>query len=252
MRKRVGAIVGAAMATAVVAIACSDASRSVTSLQDGPSVVMALNGDTTKPEPKDKEAQEEAKKALEKEAKEAKEEAKKAEEQAKKAQEEAKKAHEKEAKLGDVKPVPLKRTIKLEHDVKWSFVAGPDGFESSNTAVGLTIWIPAGALTSTRTITVTALHGDKVAYQFGPHGLIFARDVYLTQDLAGTNAEDEKSFPIVGAYFATEELEMDGDVAVVSEILETLPNQHTKRARFPIKHFSGYLVASGRQASGRQ
>src|SRR5687768_9866834 len=78
---------------------------------------------------------------------------------------------------------PIERAMALAVDVTWSFTAGPDGAVSRNDEVGLTIIIPAGALDSTQTITVTALAGGPVAYRFAPH-LEFASAVGLVQDLS--------------------------------------------------------------------
>ncbi len=146
---------------------------------------------------------------------------------------------------------PVKRTTPLADDVTWSFTAGPGGAVSSNSSVGLTISIPAGALSTTQTIIVTALEGSAVAYKFEPHGLVFGRNVTLTQNLRGTSAGGLLSLPILsGAYFATDRLEFSGDLAVVTEILPAVGSLLTKTVSFPIKHFSGYLLASGRADLG--
>jgi len=115
---------------------------------------------------------------------------------------------------------PVHRTTPLPADVTWSFTAGPDGATSSNSAVGLTIVIPSGALSSTETITVTALAGAPVAYGFYPH-LTFAKKVSLTQDLAGTDVTLLGSLVLSGAHF------------------------DTGKATFKVRHFSGWIVASG-------
>src|SRR5688500_15192887 len=81
---------------------------------------------------------------------------------------------------------PVKRNVPLPADVTWSFVAGPSGATSANAAVGLVIVVPPRALSSSKTITVTALKGAPIAYKFEPHGLVFSRKVVLTQDLRGT------------------------------------------------------------------
>ena len=62
-----------------------------------------------------------------------------------------------------------------------------------------------------------------------------------------TSAGGLLSLPLLsGAYFATDRLEFSGDLAVVTEILPAVGNLLTKTASFPIKHFSGYILASGR------
>ena len=151
---------------------------------------------------------------------------------------------------------PVRRNTQLADDVTWSFTAGPNGAVSSNNGVGLTIVIPPYALSSTRTITVTALKGYPVAYKFEPHGLVFNRKVSLTQDLRSTNAGGLLGLggllggvlgggsSLQGAYFSTDRLEMSGDLAKVNELLPGITLSNT--VTFPIQHFSGYIVASGR------
>lgn len=143
---------------------------------------------------------------------------------------------------------PVDRTTPLAEDISWSFTVGPAGAVSSNSGTGLTIAVPANAVSSSITITVTALAGAPVAYRFEPHGLVFARKVTLTQDLRGTTAENLLSSTVLsGAYFATDELELDADgLANVTEIIPASINLLTHTASFPIEHFSGYIYASGR------
>jgi len=103
--------------------------------------------------------------------------------------------------------------------------------------------VPAGALATTETITVTALAGSAVAYGFSPH-LEFARDVRLTQVLTGTNAG---SGLLTGAHFDGDVLQLTSDgLAAVTEIVPTVPNPLTATVRFDVSHFSGWIVASGR------
>jgi hypothetical protein len=147
---------------------------------------------------------------------------------------------------------PVHRNVPLPQDITWSFWAGPNGTSSNNAAVGLSIVIPRGAMTSTQLITVTALAGSPVAYKFEPHGLQFERPVLLTQNLRGTTVGGLLSLPILsGAYFATDRLELDENgLAAVTEILPALTSLLTKTVSFPIEHFSGYIVASGRSGRG--
>ena len=62
------------------------------------------------------------------------------------------------------------------------------GGQISRQSLGLTVIVPAFAVTSTTTITVTAVPGNQVAYEFGPHGLQFNAPVIVRQSLAGTSA----------------------------------------------------------------
>lgn len=141
---------------------------------------------------------------------------------------------------------PITRTTPLANDVSWSFTVGAGGMTSSNSAVGLTIIVPSGAVSSPTVITVTALKGSAVAYSFAPHGLQFSRNVTLTQKLQGTSVGSQLLPSLTGGYFANEDDLLDNGLALVSEVLSGLTNPLTKTFSFPIVHFSGYLVATGR------
>jgi hypothetical protein len=154
--------------------------------------------------------------------------------------------------LGLQTVAPIMRSVPLADDVSWSFTVGPDGAVSSNSAVGLTISVPSGAVSSPTTITVTALQGREVAYRFEPHGLQFARDVTLTQKLTGTSVESELAPQLSGAYFPDDEPALSDGLALVSEVISGLLEPLTQSFSFPITHFSGYLVASGRKDEGTQ
>lgn len=145
---------------------------------------------------------------------------------------------------------PVERKSALAADVSWSFDAGPGGASSHNSAVGVTIEIPAGALSSTQHITVTALAGSAVAYGFSPH-LEFARPVHITQDLRVTKLDGLLTLPLLsGAHFDGDVLSLTSDgLALVDEIVGALANPLTRSVRFDVSHFSGWIVASGR-ASG--
>ncbi len=145
---------------------------------------------------------------------------------------------------------PVERATALPADVTWSFVAGPNGFISSDAATGLTVSVPAGALADDVIITVTALAGTSVAYRFEPHGLQFGSSVLLTQDLTLTTVNLLSGLTLSGAYFTSDTLEFSaGGLAIVTEVIGALANPLTGRASFPIRHFSGYILASGRDDS---
>jgi hypothetical protein len=142
---------------------------------------------------------------------------------------------------------PLERNTPLANDIKWSFTVGPSGGVSSNYASGLTIVVPPGALSTTKTITVTALKGDKVAYGFEPHGLVFERKVVLTQNLRVTNAGLFQA--LSGAHFSGDRPESVGSLIKVTEIVPSLTSIFTRTTSFGIGHFSGWIVATGRASS---
>jgi len=139
---------------------------------------------------------------------------------------------------------PLKRTTPLADDVVWTFVAGPGGAVSRNSAVGLTVTVPAGALETTTTIRVTAVAGSAVAYAFEPH-LEFARGVTLSQSLSGTNAGLLTLYS--GAHFDGDRPTFtSGGLAIVDELVPALGSLLTRTVSFKVDHFSGWIVASGR------
>jgi hypothetical protein len=143
---------------------------------------------------------------------------------------------------------PVHRTTPLPADVSWSFTAGPSGAVSSNSAVGLTIVIPYGALSSTETITVTALAGAPVAYRFEPH-LTFSKKVALTQNLDGTDVGLLGSIVLSGAHFEGDNLELNADgLALVNETVPALLGLLTHTATFKVGHFSGWILASGEES----
>lgn len=140
---------------------------------------------------------------------------------------------------------PVHRTTPLPADVAWTFTAGPGGAISSNESVGLTVMVPPGALSSTQTITVTALAGSPVAYRFEPH-LEFDRKVYLKQSLAGTSVGLLSGLTFKGAHFPGDApVYTDSGLAIVDEVVSALLSVWTRTVTFGVGHFSGWIVASG-------
>ncbi|MGV3709064.1 MAG: hypothetical protein ACO1Q7_09490 [Gemmatimonas sp.] len=115
---------------------------------------------------------------------------------------------------------------------------------------GLRIEIPAGAIPrDTMTITVTALAGRSVAYDFQPHGTTFLKPLAFRQSLTKTTWFQAILKPTLsGGYFAnTAQVDPTTGIALLNEVLPlTILNNE---ARFNIFHFSGYMVSGGRQSS---
>ena len=143
----------------------------------------------------------------------------------------------------------LRRSTALEKDVSYTQTVGVYGGRIVVPNTGLTIEVPYGALKSPTAITVTALAGDKVAYEFGPHGLLFAKPVRVTQSLTGTYAEN-KDVSYEAIYFgpSTDVSLLGGVLCLVLEILHIDLNKTTNSVGFDIRHFSGYLVSTGRMS----
>jgi hypothetical protein len=137
----------------------------------------------------------------------------------------------------------IQRTTPLANDVTWSFTAGPLGATSTNSDVGLTVTIPAGALATTETITVTALAGDAVAYGFAPH-LEFAKRVRLEQNASLINIAG-LLLPMWGAHFDGDAPELLGSLVAATEQVPAILSVLTGKVRFDVSHFTGWILASG-------
>lgn len=138
--------------------------------------------------------------------------------------------------------------VPLQSNVSWSFTAGPAGVRSSNAATGLTIIVPPGALAKNVTITVTAVKGNVVNYQFQPAGLQFAYPVTLTQNMSLTTTllNTLTGTTLKGAYYSSSTLQYNSTTnsATVNEFEPTVTNLLGGAVSWQIKHFSGYVVAS--------
>jgi hypothetical protein len=129
---------------------------------------------------------------------------------------------------------------------------GVFGGRISLPGAGLTVYIPPFALETPTVITVTAVAGNQVAYEFEPHGTQFRVPLIASQNLTGTSASTGGVLPSVlyAGYFANvADLNQLNATALVSELLGTSISS-SGRASFLIGHFSGYLIAAGLADSG--
>jgi hypothetical protein len=138
----------------------------------------------------------------------------------------------------------LTRKTALTQDITVSAVIGKSGGILRIPAAGFELTVPEGAVTSPTAFTVTAIQGNLVAYEFGPHGLKFRVPLKARQDLSGTNWRPINLKPLVAGYFL-ERADLDeGDAkALVSEVIEGLTIPLDKQFNWQIQHFSGYVVA---------
>lgn len=143
---------------------------------------------------------------------------------------------------------PVTREIALPEDQRWSFDVGPSGTTVQYPSAGLTIDVPAGAVSAPTRITCIALRGAAVAYRFEPHGLQFAQPLTLTQAFRGLHlGRSSLGMPaLIGGYFADDSLVTDAHTgrARVREILPVQIDVRRHSAVLRIRHFSGYTVAS--------
>ena len=83
----------------------------------------------------------------------------------------------------------LRRTKPLSRSVSVTETVGAKGGKIKLKAAGVTLEIPAGALSANTTISITAPAGNAVAFQFSPHGLQFGTPASIRLDVKGTTAE---------------------------------------------------------------
>lgn len=144
----------------------------------------------------------------------------------------------------------LQRDVPLAAPITASRTVGFFGGTIAIPQAGLSVYVPVGAVLRTTTITVTAPAGSAVAYEFSPHGTRFLVPLIVTQRLDGTAHEGIPTSSLFAAYFEDlSDLSLGSVVAPVTEILNVvLAGSNT--VRFPIGHFSGYLVATGYKDRG--
>jgi hypothetical protein len=149
----------------------------------------------------------------------------------------------------------LHRTVPLDHDVSASVtIVGNAGGVLRLPEAGLLVTVPAHALPTdaTTTITVTAVAGDAVAYEFEPHGIVFDRPLAATQELSATTwSEHTGRQSLQAAYFASgSDLDVAGGTALVSQLFPTDVVATGKRLHWDIPHFSGYVIVTGKKSGG--
>ncbi|HVX39690.1 MAG TPA: hypothetical protein VHB25_08965 [Gemmatimonadaceae bacterium] len=140
---------------------------------------------------------------------------------------------------------PLQRTSPLPAPLSTSATLGILGGTLSIPGAGITVVVPPLALSGPTTISVTALAGSNVAYEFAPHGIRFHVPLVVTQNLANTQATSSLLNPLsmfVG-YFPDA-----SNVTSVTELLSLGVNLLNQTATFNVWHFSGYIIATGRSA----
>ena len=143
----------------------------------------------------------------------------------------------------------LTRTTPLDADYTVSKIIGPLG-GSLSVPGGLKITVPPLALRRVVILTATALKGNMVAYEFGPHGTVFNVPLVMTQDLRGTSGEGMTgvSTTEVGYFLDRAKLDFASDKASINEFLPaSLSVSLTGESlTYSVKHFSGYVIVTGR------
>ena len=111
------------------------------------------------------------------------------------------------------------------------------------------ITFPVGALSSSTSITITSDNSGYVSYDMQPHGIKFARPVFVTQRLGNTAVYGTpQALNSFGAYFSDNLLDLSGILKAL-EIETTTIFSNSKGApeveTWQINHFSRYMLASG-------
>ena len=138
----------------------------------------------------------------------------------------------------------LRRKEPLAKPITVSARIGFAGGKLEIPEAGLTVEIPVGALIFPTTISVTAIAGENVAYEFGPHGQLFLKRITVKQSLNDTYSLNKKP-QYRAAYFVEDPTTWQEAVVNVLELLTTTYERSGNTARFGIVHFSGYLMSSG-------
>jgi hypothetical protein len=139
---------------------------------------------------------------------------------------------------------PLLRTKPLPSAVTASATIGPLGGVLSIPSAGITVVVPPLAVLKATKISVTALAGSNVAYEFAPHGIKFTVPLVATQSLSGTQARTGgliNPLSLFAGYFPD-----STKVASVTELLNLNVNVLNQTSILTIWHFSGYIIATGR------
>ena len=138
---------------------------------------------------------------------------------------------------------------KGKTQVKVSQRVDQSGGRISIPETGFTMELPAGALSSPLTITITA-DEKYVAYKMEPTGTQFKKDVTITQSLRSTSiAGGPLRTSIFAAYISDDNVKLSGKVPV-REIEPSTTIFSPTNARLPdaqvwiIRHFSRYMLAS--------
>jgi ZU5 domain len=153
----------------------------------------------------------------------------------------------KNSKTSDTSTV-VTRKLSFATDVTVSAVIGSAGGTLELKDAGLTMIVPAGAVSSDQTFSITALAGNMIAYEFAPH-MNFAKAVRFEQKLDVFNIPSDVGAFSLGYFAQRADLGvLESEVGTIQEQLPVVIDISGGKAKADVMHFSGYLMASGRSA----
>ena len=146
----------------------------------------------------------------------------------------------------------VERAVPLPHDIVRSVTLHQTGGEIAIPEAGFHLRIPRAALGNQPiTISVRALAGSRIAYVFGPHGILFRAPLEMTQSLEHTSMEGAaRDVSLEGGYFLDGDLDPVAGTALVREFIPVDVHAAGSRIHMPITHFAGYVLATGRVPAG--
>ena len=146
----------------------------------------------------------------------------------------------------------VKRTFTLGEDISTTTTITPEGGFLFFEQAGLILYFPAGAVSEPLTITATALKGNRVAYDFQPHGVTFNVPIYVAQMLVQTELNTPRALKkrpdVWGGYLSNGAADILADgSANLTEVFDAFFHGKGSEtlAVFTTTHFSGYAFGSG-------
>lgn len=154
------------------------------------------------------------------------------------------------ALLGLISPTVVEgvpRLTPLARDITVSKVIDARGGRLSIPEAGLTVTVPRGAVLLPTRFTATAVAGSMAAYDFAPHGALFLAPLRMEQEMSKLDMRglDPSRFQ-VGYFAGLDLLDVLLNTAVVTELLPLQLDDRVTVGRWDVRHFSGYMVSSGR------
>ena len=134
----------------------------------------------------------------------------------------------------------------LKQNISAYAYIGKEGGKITLADRGVTVTVPAGALSTTTKITITAVAGHYVVFAGSPTGTHFATPAIVTVDLTKTNALKNKTAAklLVGGYIPSVSVIGSDDTANDTEDYPVTTNEAVTTASFPVPHFSVVILAS--------